>query len=280
MTLATPDTKTIEQVIINGDLGTLSPDQRMSYYDAVCSSLGLNPLTKPFLYIRLNNKLVLYATRDCTDQLRNLHGISIEITSRELVQDVYVVTARANKGERSDESIGAVSVVGLKGEALANAFMKAETKSKRRVTLSINGLGMLDETEVSTIPGAKIVDVNTATGEISGAAQDAPERPVAAVQAPTRPKPPTRPQRPNPKSSEGKLDQLNQARLDSDGTEIYTGEDVVNYICTNYAERGPRDLVDSELDEVIEALIAGRVQLSVQPAPEPVQETVQNAMAI
>ena len=30
--------------------------------------------------------------------------------------------------------------------------MKAETKAKRRVTLSICGLGMLDETEVETVP--------------------------------------------------------------------------------------------------------------------------------
>jgi hypothetical protein len=33
-------------------------------------------------------------------------------------------------------------------------MMKAETKAKRRVTLSICGLGMLDETEVADIPGA------------------------------------------------------------------------------------------------------------------------------
>ena len=33
-------------------------------------------------------------------------------------------------------------------------MMKAETKAKRRVTLSICGLGMLDETEVETIPHA------------------------------------------------------------------------------------------------------------------------------
>jgi hypothetical protein len=40
----------------------------------------------------------------------------------------------------------------LKGDALANALMKAETKAKRRVTLSIAGLGWLDETELETIP--------------------------------------------------------------------------------------------------------------------------------
>jgi len=40
------------------------------------------------------------------------------------------------------------------GEARANLMMKAETKAKRRVTLSICGLGMLDETEVESLPPA------------------------------------------------------------------------------------------------------------------------------
>jgi hypothetical protein len=48
-------------------------------------------------------------------------------------------------------------VGGLKGEALANAEMKAVTKAKRRLTLSICGLGWLDETEISTVPDAEVV---------------------------------------------------------------------------------------------------------------------------
>ena len=38
---------------------------------------------------------------------------------------------------------------------MANARMKALTKAKRRLTLSLCGLGMLDETEVVSIPGAQ-----------------------------------------------------------------------------------------------------------------------------
>jgi hypothetical protein len=104
--------------------------------------------------------------RDCTDQLRSIRGISIVITNRTTVNEVYIVTAQATLGGRTDESTGAVSIKGLSGELLANAMMKAETKAKRRVTLSIAGLGMLDETEVDTIPQAKKVEVNTETGEI------------------------------------------------------------------------------------------------------------------
>jgi hypothetical protein len=145
----------IEQVLVNGNLSSLNPDQRISYYNAVCASVGLNPLTRPFEYITLNGKLVLYARRDCADQLRKIHGVSITIAARELVEGVYVVTARATTASgRCDEAIGAVPIDGLKGEARANAMMKAETKAKRRVTLSVCGLGMLDENEVDSIPGA------------------------------------------------------------------------------------------------------------------------------
>lgn len=158
----------IEKVVVGGDLSTLAPAERLSYYSAVCESLGLNPLTKPFDYIRLNNKLVLYAKRDCTDQLRDKRKINITIPTREKVDDVYIVTAKATMPDgRTDESIGAVNISGLKGDALANALMKAETKAKRRVTLSIVGLGWLDELEVETIPDARPEIINVETGEVT-----------------------------------------------------------------------------------------------------------------
>jgi len=149
----------IESVIAQGDLSKLKPEQRVAYYTEVCRSLGLNPLTKPFEYITLNGKLTLYARKDATDQLRDLKNISVTIESREQIGDIYAVTARATKpGGRTDESVGAVTISNLKGDALANAIMKAETKAKRRVTLSICGLGFLDETEIETIPSARPVE--------------------------------------------------------------------------------------------------------------------------
>jgi hypothetical protein len=143
----------LEKVVISGDLAELNVPQRADYYTAVCRSLGLNPLTKPFEFLTLNGKLRLYALRDCADQLRRIHGISISIASRERMNDIYIVTARAkDRTGREDESTGAVPLGNLRGDALANALMKVETKAKRRVTLSIAGLGWLDETELETIP--------------------------------------------------------------------------------------------------------------------------------
>jgi hypothetical protein len=143
----------VAQVGIGGNLSELNAAQRAEYYAAVCRSLGLNPLTKPFAYLTLHGQLRLYALRDCAEQLRRLHGISISITNRERMHDLYVVTARAKDRQgREDESTGAVPLGHLRGEALANALMRAETKAKRRVTLSIMGLGWLDETELDTMP--------------------------------------------------------------------------------------------------------------------------------
>jgi hypothetical protein len=143
------DPAVIERVIIHGDLRQLTPQQKVSYYNAVCNSVGLNPLTQPFQYLVLSGREVLYARREATDQLRHLHNVSVEIMAREVMEDCYIVTARATLPEgRTDESIGAVPIASLKGEFRANAMMKAETKAKRRVTLAICGLGMLDETEI------------------------------------------------------------------------------------------------------------------------------------
>jgi hypothetical protein len=143
----------LEQVIIHGNLKSLNPQQKVAYYNAVCNAAGLDARLNPFEYMTLNGKELLYAKKSCTDQLRNNRRINVQIVSREKVGDCYVVTARAMTPQgREDESVGAVNIANAKGDNLANALMKAETKAKRRVTLSICGLGVLDETELETIP--------------------------------------------------------------------------------------------------------------------------------
>ena len=143
----------VESVLIKGDLALLSEQERVNYYMRVCESLGLNPLTRPFEYIKFQGKLILYARKDCTDQLRKKDGISIKLLSQSVANDVLTVHAQAtlyeSGRERTDEDVGTLACPpGMKGEALAIATMKAVTKAKRRVTLSICGLGMLDESEL------------------------------------------------------------------------------------------------------------------------------------
>lgn len=142
----------VEKVLLQGDLSPLTVEQRLQYYKSLCQSLGLNPLTKPFDYLQLSGKLVLYAKRDCTDQLRKIYGVSV--TSLETRTEDGMCIAKVevrDKNGRTDAASGAVWVEPLKALDLANAIMKAETKAKRRATLSICGMGMLDESELDTI---------------------------------------------------------------------------------------------------------------------------------
>jgi hypothetical protein len=127
----------------------------------------LNPLGRPFAYLYLDGKLTLYTTRACTDQLRARHGVRIEAVEAKAEDGLYIVLVRAALPDgRTDQDLGAVALEGLKGTARANAIMKAITKGKRRVTLSLLGLGLPDESEVDDLPQALRVDVDAATGEI------------------------------------------------------------------------------------------------------------------
>jgi len=159
----------LERVLVTGDLARLTPDERIEYYAAVCRSVGLNPLTQPFSYIVLNGKLTLYALKTATDQLRQIHHVSLGKPEIEIINDVLIVTITAVMQDgRTDTDIGAVALEGKRGDNLANAYKKGITQAKRRVTLAICGLGMLDESEVEDVPAERrrAVTVDTATGEV------------------------------------------------------------------------------------------------------------------
>lgn len=171
----------IETLLMQGDLKDLSVPERLVFYKDLCRSLGLNPRTRPFEYIVFTDrdeeeestaarqgKMILYARADCAAQLRKIHhvGISKDVRRRR-EGEFYIVEADAfineKAGQRTDSSIGVVwlkkwkrsgqqrTLVDLSGREMANAMMKAETKAKRRVTFSICGLHMLDESELEDL---------------------------------------------------------------------------------------------------------------------------------
>lgn len=179
-TLPAIQTSKIEAALIENNLAKLSEAERLEYYKQVCDSVGLNYLTNPFAYIVLNGKLQLYAKKDAAEQLRKIHRVSLQIVSKEIIGDAYVVHVKAkDKNGTEDEATGIVTITGLKGENLANAMLKAETKAKRRATLSICGLGILDETELAAIPkeAVKLADnpqITNPLKEVSAAPVDIP----------------------------------------------------------------------------------------------------------
>tara|TARA_R100000664_G_C2758548_1_gene147523 strand:+ start:4063 stop:4965 length:903 start_codon:yes stop_codon:yes gene_type:complete len=154
--------QSVEALLLDGDLAKLTIEDRLAYYRNVCESIGLDWKTQPFNYLRLNGKLQLYPTKRCTDQLRTIRKISIdEVKIIPSNDGIYCISAKASDGDgRTDSDIGAVETTGLKGTMLANAMKKAVTQAKRRVTLSICGLGMLDETEIEQIEGAEVFTPN------------------------------------------------------------------------------------------------------------------------
>jgi hypothetical protein len=146
-------TKVLESIVLRGDLSGLGPAERAKFYTQMCEGLGLNPHAQPFAFLRLNGKEVLYATRGATDQLAAIHKLNREIVDGPKVIDlagtklVYAVCRATHPNGRVETATATVPLVDP-----VNVLMKCETKAKRRATLSILGLGVLDEMELETIP--------------------------------------------------------------------------------------------------------------------------------
>lgn len=144
-----------ESLVVNGDLSLLTPEESTRHYLMVCQRLRLDPTTSPLLRITLNGRSILYPTRGATDQLAAAWGVDRNLTEKPHVVDtgagkIIQASCVATWRGRTDESTGSVPVPAHGGEALCNALLKAETKCKRRATLSILGLGMLAEEEVES----------------------------------------------------------------------------------------------------------------------------------
>ena len=174
--LATPgdaklDAAVAESLVVKGDVSGLSPVQRAALYVSACRELGLNPRAQPFAFLRLNGKEVMYATRGATDQLARIHNVTREIVDGPKVIDLagtklVICVARASlPGGRSETSTATLPLADP-----AMVLMKAETKAKRRATLALLGLAILDEDEVRDVPDRAKGDARQVTAaEIDGA---------------------------------------------------------------------------------------------------------------
>src|SRR5262245_9606752 len=180
--VATIDYAALEKLLLHGDTSELGPAEKINYYEAVCKHVGLDWLTQPFRFMKTHDgKEQLYPTKECAAQLRRIHHLDTKIIDEKIVGECYVVRARVQfPSGRGDEDNGAVNLAGLKGQALADAMMKCATKAKRRATLSACGLGMLDSSEVETIPGVRTFSLEEATKDVAATAPP----PVTAADTP------------------------------------------------------------------------------------------------
>lgn len=167
------------EIVQTGSVALLSMSQRSSYLWWLAKRRSLDPLTKPYdLIPDKKGKLIIYANRACSDQLRLNQGLIDEITfqghpmmGEKLRDDIYEVHVKLTdqKTGRSGEGIGCVPTAGLTGEDYANAKMKCHTKALRRATLAFCGEGIPDESEVDSFaaPGATPADVEVAPAPAS-----------------------------------------------------------------------------------------------------------------
>ncbi len=151
------DGRVAESLVLRGDISAMNPEDKAAYYVAACNALGLNAASQPFAMLRLNGKEVMYPTRTATDQLAAIHKLSREIIDGPRVDDRFgekvgfCACRVTHPNGRTEVSIATLPLAGDK----SMLPMKLETKAKRRATLSILGLGMLDETEIESIPASE-----------------------------------------------------------------------------------------------------------------------------
>jgi hypothetical protein len=181
----------IEAVVIKGDLSKLEPQERAGYYLAVCQSVGLNPLTRPFLYVQFaDGGLQLYPRKEAADQLRGIHKIQTRIVEQRIEHGIFLVVVEARHPDgRVETDVGAVPIEGLKGLFLANAMKKGITQGKRRATLAMLGLSLIDDDEIKAVKGARFIEADPETGDVGTVAAPAvaevPAEPVSPAPAAT-----------------------------------------------------------------------------------------------
>jgi hypothetical protein len=257
--------KVVESLVLRGDLSGLGPRERANHYIAVCHGLGLNPASKPLDYLKLNGKEILYPNKGATDQLAAIHKVTREIIDGPKVMDlagtklVYALCRASLPGGRFETSVATVPLVDP-----VNVLMKVETKAKRRATLSILGLGMLDEMELETIPAS-------AQGPGGGVDLSDARLPTTTAQEP--------PQRPaNPMEGRGIED---QRRRPQNAAETPAPADIAQPVA---APPKPADITDAQAEfldgfykrvaeielpgECVAVWLKHRVDVSTLPARE------------
>jgi hypothetical protein len=146
--LAAQAQEAINALVLKGDTSKLTLEQKTQYYSAVCSTVGLNPATRPFQFLTFQGKEVLYPDKSCAEQLRSLKAISLsgpKITFQDTLIMVEVTATMRNGRTDTDYGIVDTTTNLNKGLSRGDAILKAVTKAKRRVTFSICGLGFLND---------------------------------------------------------------------------------------------------------------------------------------
>jgi hypothetical protein len=195
-----------------GDLSTLPEPEHDRVLVKMCAHYGLDPVLRPFCIIPAQGKKIWYATKTSTDMVASRDKLTRKFKERRIDKDLMIceIIMEITDGHRIEEGTAVVTIgefvrdpktgaIGeqmMRGEALANAMMRCETKAKRRATLA--WFGMPDGTggeDIDLAPQAKAAKVTatetietTATLPAEGEAESTPANAAApAKKKPGRP---------------------------------------------------------------------------------------------
>jgi len=141
----------------NGETGHFSVGEKGKLLSFICDEYGLNPTFVPFNFIMFQGKERLYLTKVGCDAIANNKQLTRTITTRHYDADtnIYTVSAIVSDGVRKEEASASVFCAGfdnkkqayvrMTGEALANAYLKTESKAKRRATLAFIGFAFEED---------------------------------------------------------------------------------------------------------------------------------------
>jgi hypothetical protein len=155
-------------LVTKGDLSKLSNEELVRVYIARCDALGLDVRATPFELINFKGKTQLYPKKEAAEQLRRINGISTKIVE-EVITEQGILRVRIegrDKLGREDEEVAALFVKGMSGQDLADAMMKVITKAKRRLTLSMCGLGQMADIDDDDPRILRRQALNMETGEL------------------------------------------------------------------------------------------------------------------
>jgi len=154
----------MEHMLATGDLAHFTPKQRVGYYLWLCQKLSIDSTSRPFDWLVLDGRLVLYPNKSCAEQLRRRHQISVELVRKEVSGDFFVVEVKGwRPNGQQDFASKYVPLRDGRGNRLAgqqyvNALAKAETGAKRRLTFSMVGLAAMADGD--DLRGARVATVD------------------------------------------------------------------------------------------------------------------------
>jgi hypothetical protein len=148
------------ELMVTGNLAGMTMVQKAEFLGKLAEAEGIPAFPPPYVIIQdSQGKQKIVSTKSRAEALRNRDRISVKTSyfgpmrqGSEFNKDFWEAQVEASAPDgRVDTNVGIVFLGNLSGEARSNKMMAALTKAQNRVTYSICGASMPDETEADSM---------------------------------------------------------------------------------------------------------------------------------